>query len=70
VQTTITGNGSNWAIVSNSNKLLVAAHSIRSDTSYYVIGINKRLDTGEYTLIFNQSVPNGFIQEMWITWID
>lgn len=67
---TITGNGSDWAIVSNAGKYLITAQTIREDTSFYVKGINKQNATGVYTLIFSENIEKSAKQALWLTWID
>lgn len=65
---TLSGNGSNWILVSNSGKKLIAAQNVRDDTSFYIQGINKQSATGVYTLIFNENVSGDLL--VWLTWID
>lgn len=67
---TITGNGSDWAIVSNAGKYLITAQTVREDTSFYVKGINKQNATGVYTLIFSENIEKSAKQAVWLTWID
>lgn len=67
---TITGNGSDWAIVSNAGKYLITAQTVREDTSFYVKGINKQNATGVYTLIFSENIEKSAKQALWLTWID
>lgn len=66
----ITGNGSDWAIVSNANKYLITAQTIREDTSFFVKGINKRNADGVYTLIFSEDIAKSTQQAVWLTWMD
>ena len=67
---TLTGNGGNWILVSNSGKKLITAQTVRDDTSFYVTGINKQSATGVYTLIFNENIEKGSNLLVWLTWID
>lgn len=67
---TLTGNGGNWILVSNSGKKLITAQMVRDDTSFYVTGINKQSATGVYTLIFNENIEKGSNLSVWLTWID
>lgn len=67
---TLTGNGSNWILVSSNNRKLIAAHSVRDDTSYYIMGIQKQSATGVYTLIFSEMIGAGAKQAVWLTWLD
>lgn len=66
----ITGNGSDWAIVSNANKYLITAQTVRDDTSFYVKGINKQNAAGAYALIFSEDIAKSAQQAVWLTWID
>ena len=67
---TLTGNGGNWILVSNSSKKLITAQTVRDDTSFYVTGINKQSATGVYTLIFSENIGKGSKLLVWLTWID
>lgn len=67
---TLTGNGGDWILVSNSNKKLISAQTVRDDTSFYVTGINKQSATGLYTLIFNENIEKDSKILVWLTWID
>lgn len=67
---TLTGNGGNWILVSNSDKRLITAQTVRDDTSFYVTGINKQSATGVYTLIFNENIGKGSNLLVWLTWIE
>lgn len=67
---TLTGNGGNWVLVSNSGKKLITAQTVRDDTSFYVTGINKQSATGVYTLIFNENIEKDSNLLVWLTWID
>lgn len=66
----ITGNGSNWAVVGNAGKYLVAAQTVRDDADYYITGITKQSAEGLYTLLFNRDVSDGGKLVAWLTWID
>ncbi len=67
---TLTGNGGNWILASNSGKKLITAQTVRDDTSFYVTGINKQSATGVYTLIFNEDIEKGSNLLVWLTWIE
>ena len=67
---TLTGNGGNWILVSNSGKKLITAQMVRDDTSFYVTGINKQSATGVYTLIFNENIEKDSNLLVWLTWVD
>lgn len=67
---TLTGNGGNWILVSNSSKKLITAQTVRDDTSFYVTGINKQSATGVYTLIFNENIEKDSNLLVWLTWVD
>ena len=67
---TLTGNGSNWILVSNSGKKLIAAQTVRDDTRFGIKAINKQSATGLYTLIFDETVEKDSKILVWLTWID
>lgn len=67
---TLTGNGANWILVSNNGRKLIAAQSVRDDTAYYIMGIQKQSTTGLYTLIFSENIGEGAKQPVWLTWLD
>lgn len=67
---TLTGNGSNWILVSSNNRKLIAAQSVRDDTAYYIMGIQKQSATGMYTLIFSGNIGKESKQTVWLTWLD
>ena len=58
--------GQSWYIVSDrSGYALIAAYTIRNDTTNSVKGIQKRTPTG-YTIMFNDT-PFGEL-DLWLTW--
>lgn len=67
---TLTGNGSNWILVSNSGKKLIAAQTVRDDTRFGIKSVNKQSATGVYTLIFDETIEKNSKLLVWLTWID
>ena len=53
---TVKTNG-NWAAISKAGYKLISVYSIRSDSSYYIKGINRRSD-GVHILIFDNVNSN------------
>lgn len=54
-------------IVSSTSRKLIGAQLVNDDAGNYVVGINKNIENGQWTIILNQKVTGA--ATFWLTWL-